>query len=191
MRTRRAPVRLMNERSAAPCGAAAVLMVDDNAAMFSATRVKTGFRPGGPPWSALVAGVLWLAAGLSAGYWILLASGRSPSTPVTGPVPQGAVSDSASVARILGARPEMPQTPDAPPPQASRYQLLGVADIGGPGGSALIAVDGQPPRPYRVGAGLDGGLILQSVDRRSVRLGATTEGPVTIELMLPAPPATN
>ena len=52
-------------------------------------------------------------------------------------------------------------------------------------GAALIAVNGQPPRPYRVGASLEGGLVLQAVSRRSARLGASMNGPATVELTLP------
>ena len=57
-------------------------------------------------------------------------------------------------------------------------------------GCALIAVNGQPPRPYRVGASLEGGLVLQAVSRRSARLGASMNGPATVELTLPENAAT-
>ncbi len=71
----------------------------------------------------------------------------------------------------------------APP----RYNLLGVVAVGTQDGAALIAVDGQPPRPYRVGASLDGssGLVLQAVTRSAVRLGPSLGVPATVELTLP------
>ncbi|MGX5651902.1 hypothetical protein ACWKW4_16745, partial [Hydrogenophaga borbori] len=54
--------------------------------------------------------------------------------------------------------------------------------------AALIAIDGQPPKPYRVGAELDGGVVLQSVQRRSARLAPAGGGQQGFELSLPAPP---
>jgi general secretion pathway protein C len=44
-----------------------------------------------------------------------------------------------------------------------RYTLLGVVADRQQQGAALIAIDGEPPRPYAVGAQLEGGLVLQSV----------------------------
>lgn len=132
----------------------------------------------------LAAGVLWLAAGLSAGYWVLLAWGRSPVTPVSTLAPAQLPTDPAAVARTLGAVPTAVSSgvvAAAPP----RYNLLGVVAVGTKDGAALIAVDGQPPRPYRVGTPLDGGLVLQAVTRRTVRLGPSLEAPTTVELSLP------
>ncbi len=137
---------------------------------------------------ALAAGLLWLAAGLSAGYWALLAWGRSPVTPVAAVAMAPVGSDAAAVARALGAVAPV-ATAQAPAPVAasSRYRLLGVVDQSGRNGAALIAIDSQPPRPYTVGATLEGGLVLQSVDRRGAKLGASSAGPATVELSLPAP----
>jgi general secretion pathway protein C len=134
----------------------------------------------------LAAGVLWLAAGLSAGYWVLLAWGRSPVTPVSTLASAQLPSDPEAVARTLGAVPSAVASPSVAAAAPPRYNLLGVVAVGSQdGGAALIAVDGQPPRPYRVGAPLDGGLVLQAVTRRTVRLGPTLESPSTIELSLP------
>lgn len=134
---------------------------------------------------AVVAGVLWLAAGLSAGYWVLHALGRSPVTPLPVAAPSSIQVDSLAVARVLGDQPMVTASPTAPVPTGTQYNLLGVVAAGGSGGAALIGVNGQPPRPYRVGASLEGGLVLQAVSRRSARLGASMEGPATVELTLP------
>lgn len=144
------------------------------------------------PWPAVAAGVLWLAAGLSAGYWVLLAWGRTPVTPVAAAPMALPVADPAVVARALGflspvVSAEVAQAPVAAP---SRYVLLGVVAVGAAQGAALIGLDGQPPRPYRVGAVLDGGLVLQAVSRTAARLGPTLQGPATVELSLPETPAT-
>ena len=134
---------------------------------------------------ALAAGLLWLAAGLSIGYWVLQAWGRSPVTAVAAvPTPQPQT-DVASVARALGALPAAQPEAAAPVALASRYRLLGVVSRPGQRGAALIALDGQPPRPYTVGAALEGGLMLQAVDHRSARLGPALKGPATVELSLP------
>ena len=54
------------------------------------------------------------------------------------------------------------------------------------GGAALIAVDGQPAKPFRVGAVVvDGELVLQSLGRREARLGASRGAPTTLTLELP------
>jgi general secretion pathway protein C len=97
--------------------------------------------------------------------------------------------DTASVARVLGARPEAAQAPVVPVATATQYSLSGVVATNAPGGAALIAVNGQLPRPYRVGASLEGGLVLQAVTRRTARLGASVDGPTTVELSLPENPA--
>jgi general secretion pathway protein C len=135
---------------------------------------------------ALVAGALWLAAGLSAGFWVLQALGRSPVTPLAVAAPSSIQVDSLAVARALGAQPVAAAAPNAPPvATGTQYQLQGVVAASAAGGAALIAVNGQPPRPYRVGASLEGGLVLQAVSRRSARLGASMNGPSTVELTLP------
>ena len=55
----------------------------------------------------------------------------------------------------------------ATPEAASRFVLLGVvADTDGQG-AALIAVDGKPPRPFRVGAKVADGYVLHSVSARA------------------------
>jgi len=55
-------------------------------------------------------------------------------------------------------------------------------------GVALIAVDGKPPRAYRVGAVIDGEHVLQAVQARAVAIGPR-QGPATIALQLaPLPP---
>lgn len=155
--------------------------------MKRVAREKTAFRPASSArWPALAAGLLWSLAGLSAGYWILLAWGRSPVTAVAGALPLGVMSDVSNVARALGAAAPAAAAPATSAPAVARYTLLGVVDQPGPPGAALIAIDGQPARPYRVGAALEGGLVLQSVDRRSARLGPAPDGPSTVELSLPA-----
>ncbi len=53
-------------------------------------------------------------------------------------------------------------------------------------GAALIAVDGHPAKPFRVGAAVDQDLVLQSVESRRAVLAASTDGPPVLTLELPA-----
>ncbi|MFT4194233.1 type II secretion system protein N, partial [Ottowia sp.] len=76
------------------------------------------------------------------------------------------------VARMLGA-PE--PTAAAPAPDVvSRLALRGIVTHGSRG-AALIAVDGKPAKPVRVGApldGVEGGWKVQAVEPRAVVLAA-------------------
>ena len=55
-------------------------------------------------------------------------------------------------------------------------------------GAALIAVDGQAARPFRLGAEVAAGLVLQVVTAQQVRLGADINGPVSVTLEMPSKP---
>lgn len=152
--------------------------------------VPAGLVAAQRPWATIAAGVLWLATGLSAGYWVLHLWGSGPVTPVASTGIALPVVDSRNVALALGIGdiPAVAGAPAAVQPAPTRYVLLGVVADRRQQGAALIAVDGQPPKPYAVGAELEGGVVLQSVGDRTVRLGPTLSGPHTIELTLPAPP---
>ena len=128
--------------------------------------------------------LLWIAAGASVVYWGLKLAAR-PATvtaPTIGRAP--APVDPAAVARLLGSGPvaALPAAPSL----ASRFALVGV--VAGPGarpGAALIAVDGKPAKPFRVGAAVEEGLVLQSVEARRAVLAAAADGPPVLALELP------
>jgi general secretion pathway protein C len=142
-------------------------------------------------WPVLAAALLWLAVGLAAGYWVLQALGRTPAVPVAAePLPAQAP-DAVLVARALGAATAAPVPGEARPVTSSRYALQGVIAGSARQGAALIAVDDQPARPYRVGATVEGGLVLQSVGKGTAKLGPNTSGPATVELKVPALPVTS
>ena len=115
---------------------------------------------------ALATTVLWALAAGSAAWWALQWGGaqRPVDVPVAGTAPAAAPAlDVAAVARPLGAQPSTAAPAD--PDLAGRLALRGVLTHGA-GGAALIALDGQPARPLRVGAaldGLEGGWTLRSV----------------------------
>lgn len=133
--------------------------------------------------------LVWVAVFGSATFWAWKLAvpespkaARPPATPmVVGPL--------EGLHRLLGeSHPSMPvQTPPAAS-ERERFQLMGViadAASGSNGeGLALIAVDGQRARAYRVGAMLDASWALQSVQSRGIRL-APRHGDARIEIELP------
>jgi general secretion pathway protein C len=132
---------------------------------------------------------LWLLAAGSSAVWGLKLSTR-PSGAAVAPAAARAAApvDPAAIARLLGAGASASAA--APVPTlASRFQLVGVvAGASSGGGAALIAVDGKPARPFRVGAAVEAGLVLQSVQGRRAVLAAAADAPPALTLELPPPP---
>lgn len=137
-----------------------------------------------PPRLATLA--LWLLAAGSGVYWGLHIAPQSSSAAVAAPIRAPLPVDPAAVARLLGANP-VAASPGALPTvgMASRFNLLGVVAARSRRGAALIAVDGKPARPYRVGSSVDEGLVLQSVEGRRAVLSASAGGPAVLTLELP------
>lgn len=130
---------------------------------------------------------LWALAAGSAAFWGLQLGGGAQRTaaPVAAPRAVAAV-DAAAIARLLGSTPAPGAQAVAAPSLASRFQLVGVvAGVQSGGGAAVLSVDGKPARPYRVGANVDDGLVLQSVRGRTATLAATPDGPAVLTLELP------
>jgi general secretion pathway protein C len=129
--------------------------------------------------------LLWAAAAASAVAWALKLGNPGAARP---PVPSAyrapAPADPAMVARLLGQAQGNASAPAAAP-LSSRFNLVGVVADLAQQGAAVIAVDGRPAKPFRVGNAVDEGLILQSVQRRSAVLAATTDGPPVVTLELP------
>ena len=138
------------------------------------------------PWGVrLGALAIWALAAASAAYWGLRLTARPPGMPAPTAAPAPVAADMQAMARLLGA--VTAQTPQAAAaPVSSRFALVGVlAGQQGGSGAALIAVDGKPAKPYRVGATVDAGLVLQSLGPRQARLGAGQEGVTTVTLEMP------
>ena len=126
---------------------------------------------------------LWVLAGASTVYWGLRLGSRPAGLPAPVSAPQPVVPDAQALARLLGA---VPAAAAAAPAAASRFVLVGVlAGTASGGGAALIAVDGKPAKPYRVGATVEQGLVLQSLARRQARLGPAVDGETTMSLEMP------
>jgi general secretion pathway protein C len=127
-----------------------------------------------------------LLAGASVVYWVLGAT-RLQHLPV--PVaPVMATPDAPNakdLARALGGKLTAPV--GAPVVPSTPYQLLGV--VAGPVGKgyALLVVGSAPAKAYTVGSALGEGMVLQSVSARGAKIGASLQGPSTLELALPKP----
>ena len=137
----------------------------------------------------LSAFLVWAALAASAVFWAMKLGSASPvAPPHTVPVPDAQI-PAADLTRLFGAAPVAPVEAAAPVAESSRFQLLGVV---APRGAvqpavALIAVDSNPPRPYRVGSTVDGELVLQGVEPRAALIGPRGQ-PASVRLELPPPP---
>jgi general secretion pathway protein C len=130
--------------------------------------------------------VLWALVAASAVFWGLKMSARSaglPAVPVAMRTP--AAADPAAIARLLGATPTGATVAPAAPSLASRLVLVGVVANRSEHGVALISIDGKPAKPFRVGAMIEEGVVLQSVASRRAVLAASATGPALLTLELP------
>jgi general secretion pathway protein C len=138
------------------------------------------------PWTVRAATfAVWLLAAASCAYWGLKLTAR-PAGNIAAPVavrPPPAI-DPAAVARLLGGTAPAPGAVAAQPSLASRFALVGVvAGAQSRQGAAVIAVDGKPARPFRVGSAVDEGLVVLAVQGRQAVLGPPGGAPVlTLEL---------
>lgn len=127
-------------------------------------------------------------AAASAAFWVLKWTATTPAQTsaalVSSPV---SLADPQTVARLLGGgQASVTPAPGAPPDTAaSRFKLTGVVADRLTGGYAVIAIDGKPAQPYRVGARVDDALVLHSVAPRSAALATSLDAPVSLTLELP------
>ncbi len=142
------------------------------------------------PWPARLSSFLLAAlAAASVAYW-----GLRWSEPVSPPRASGEWArpspiDSGRVAQLLGASAAPTSDAEAAPAvnATSRYKLIGVIAQGrGSGlGSALIAIDDAPAKPYKVGDRLSDELVLQSVSARGAALAPSRQAPASVTLEVP------
>jgi general secretion pathway protein C len=139
--------------------------------------------------------VIWALVAATAVFWGLRLWTRPAAAPANAVAVGDVVALRGDLSRLFGAPPVAVAA--VAPEAASRFRLIGViapkasASVGPDRyGVALIAVDGQPPKAYPVGAKLDDDLVLQSVGMRSASIGPS-QGAAALTLELPAlPPPT-
>ena len=136
-------------------------------------------------WPGVSAALVGCAAAASVVFWVLnfpvgSAVQGLPSVQSSAPV----VTDSSAshLARAWGVQAVLPEVSIA---QSSRFVLWGVVSGASGRGSALIAVDGQPPRPFRVGQTVTDGVVLQSMGPKQAQLGASEQGAALFSISLP------
>ncbi len=147
-------------------------------------------------WNRLATFVVWLLAAGSVVFWALKFV-RGPVAPVSAAMASPSASsfsvDPQALAKGLGGG-QIAPSPNAASPspsvqaiQASRFLLTGVVVDNAKNGSgvALIAVDGKPPRPYRVGAVLADGAMLHSVAAGRAMLSVSSGEAPSLTLELP------
>lgn len=146
-------------------------------------------------WPALCALAVGAVAAYSAVAWILQIQSISAPTS-TAPVALSSNAanqtnppvDGSAVAAALGA----PKPADAEGSAKSnagnalhQWTLLGVVAGASGKGSALLAVDGQPPKAYLPGQTVAPGWVLHSVGHRLARLAPSQQDAPTVTLELP------
>ena len=129
--------------------------------------------------------VVWAAAAAVVAYWALQFAGVSGPASQAPTVARSSAAEPtvADVQKALGAA-SAPTT--APTDAPSRFVLSGVVALNSGQGAALIAVDGQAPKAFKVGQSVADGLLLQSLGPRQARLAASVDGPALMTLEMPA-----
>jgi len=137
---------------------------------------------------------VWALVAASAVYWGLRVAVRSAAAPAHTQTARPSLAARADLGVVLGADPP----PDAVAAAAevaadARFQLIGVvsprATQAAREGLALIAVDGKPPKAFRVGAVVDGSTVLQAVAARGATLGPRDGAAVVALTLAPPTPA--
>jgi general secretion pathway protein C len=136
-------------------------------------------------WPGVSAALVGCAAAASVVFWVLnfpAGSAVQGLPSVQSSAPAVTASSSSNLARAWGVQAALPEVSIA---QSSRFVLWGVVSGASGLGSALIAVDGQPPRPFRVGQTVTDGVVLQSLGPKQAQLGASAQGAALFSLSLP------
>ena len=131
---------------------------------------------------------VWGLAAFSIVFWTMrLMQQATPGLPVAAAPPQAVQADAASMVRVFGRSVVKPVNVAAPEQPlidpSTRFVLMGVAAQRNNQGVALIAVDGKPARPYRIGGKIEDVYVLRSVTKGSATLqGETAGNNFTLEL---------
>jgi general secretion pathway protein C len=134
---------------------------------------------------------IWVLAGASLVFWVLkfIQGTAVPANAAVVAAPASAVVDATALSRGLGGSSQTPASAAVALPSsinAARFVLTGVVAGQFPGqGIALIAVDGKGAKPYKVGASVTQGVVLQSVRARQAKLSTTADAPEALTLELP------
>jgi general secretion pathway protein C len=131
---------------------------------------------------------VWALVAASAAFWAIKIFAATRPVPPGAQAPQ-AIAANGPMERLFGAVVVAAAPTPAAHPESERFQLVGV--IAPPSGAAhdgfaIISLDGQPARPWRVGALVDGNTSLLAVSKRGAEFGPQG-GPTAFTLQLPEP----
>ena len=129
--------------------------------------------------------MIWLAVGLCAAYWAFKFVTTKPVEATAALSTPAVVVDSKAVAKLLGATDNVAAKP-LNVEANTKFVLFGLAGTARGQGVALIALDGKPAKPYRVGSMVADDLVLKSISKTGVILAASTTAADGVTLELPA-----
>lgn len=138
--------------------------------------------------SRALSALVWALAAASVVFWWAQAANLGSVRQANVAAPAALNVAVQDVAYALGARVRQGAAEATAAPKNSSYELVGVlAGTRSQKGAALIAVDGKKPKPYQVGATIDGedGFVLQALQGRTARLGASMAGATLQALEMP------
>lgn len=128
--------------------------------------------------------MVWLAVGLCATYWAFkFVTTKHVEATAALPAPTVVV-DSKAVGKLLGAT-DIVAVKAINTPASTKFVLFGLASTAGGQGVALIALDGKPARPYRVGSLVADDLVLKSISKTGVILAVSLQAAEGVTLELP------
>ncbi|MCU0919850.1 MAG: hypothetical protein MUF16_05870 [Burkholderiaceae bacterium] len=148
--------------------------------------------------SRLAAFVIWAAVAASIVFWAMRLWVTPIAVPAHGTVASTSAGFNGDLGRVFGVDTPPTAVAQAAAPQVqadARFRLIGVvaprAAAAHAEGLALIATEGRPPKAYRVGAAVDGELVLLGVHSRGASLGPRGQAAqVALELPALPPPTT-
>jgi general secretion pathway protein C len=127
---------------------------------------------------------VWFAVGLCAAYWAFKFVTSRP-VQAAAVAPAAVVVDSAAIAKFLGASDKPVAAKPAASTSSTKFTLTGIAATQRGTGYALIAMDGKPARPYRLGAKVGDEYVLKTLTPATAVLAATMSEPDALTLELP------
>jgi len=148
--------------------------------------------------SRIFALIIWAAVAASLAYWGLRWLARPTGVPANATPVSMDGGTKGDIHRLLAGPTKASKDANQVNPGlasmlSGRIKLLGViAPRAGEqtAGIALLSVDGKPPRAFRLGATVDGEMVLQSLTQRGAQIGPAN-GPAAINLDLPMMPGPN
>jgi general secretion pathway protein C len=133
---------------------------------------------------------IWLLVGLCAAYWAFKFSTTKTVEATTAQSSPSVVVDSKAVGKLLGATDNV-AAKAINTPASTKFVLFGLANSAAGQGYALIALDGKPAKPYRVGSLVADDLLLKSISKTGVILATSLKSPDGVTLELPERKAIN